>query len=57
MNLTPLLLYPFCPVGIIPETRGNDLFFKLCQLLFLTVYLKDAPSRPVYDPLSPEVSV
>jgi hypothetical protein len=57
MNLTPLLLYPFCPVGIIPETRGNDLFFKLCQLLFLAVYLKDAPSRPVYDPLSPEVSV
>jgi hypothetical protein len=43
--------------SIIPKARGNDLFFKLREFIFLAVYLKDAPSGQVCGFLSPGVSV
>jgi hypothetical protein len=57
MYEAPLLLDFFCLGCIIPETWSIYLLFKLCELFFLVVYLKDAPSRQVYDPLIPEVFV
>jgi hypothetical protein len=50
------LLDSLGPGGIIPDVWGEKLFLKLCQLFFLAVYLKDAPSGQVYVPSSPGVS-
>ena len=50
LQLAVLLVYPLGKGCVVPEVGGKGLTLQTLQILFLVIYVKDAPSGPVNDP-------